>query len=122
MVHGLYAVISWGHRDADESEDRGAVPPAIFVLVGLIAPACHHCLLAGLSELPLCQAIVRQADRHYGLRQSGWLGQAEQSNVIVTGDPTVVRVDEDLLDIQVQFPVVPASQIVLTCKAKMLSK
>lgn len=119
MAHDLHAIISSGQGDADEGEDEGSVPSAILDFVTLIAPACHHCLLASLSEL-LRQAIVWQADGHYGFRESGFLGQEEQRDVIVTAAASVVRVDENLLDLQVQFPVVPAPQVILACKARVL--
>lgn len=121
VVHDLHAVISSRQRDADEGEDKGAVPSAILDFVALIAPACHHRLLASLSELPR-QATVWQTDGHYGFRECGWLGQAEQGDVVVAVAPGVVRVDEDLLDVQVQLPGVPASQIIFTCKVRMRSE
>lgn len=117
-LHGLDTLIARGHRNLDEVEDEGAVSPGLTV----IAPACHHCLLASLGELTLGEATVWEADGHNGLREGGRPGQAEQCNIIVIGTLAVVGMHEDLLDVQVHLPLLPAPQVILPCRAEGLSE
>lgn len=118
VLHGQNAHIVRDQGDPDEVEDEGAVSLGL----AAVAPACHHRLLADLGELALRQATVWEADGHNGLRESGGPGQVEQRDVIVTGALGVVGVDEHLLDVQVHFPLLPAPQVILPCRAEGLSE
>ena len=112
------ACIVRDHGDLDEVEDGGAV----FLDLITVAPACHHSLLADLGELALREATIWEADGHNGLRKSGRLGQVQQGNVIVTRALRIVRVDDDLLDVQVHLPALPAPHVILPCRAEGLSE
>ena len=118
VFHGMDTCIVGDHRDLDEAEDGGAVSLGLVT----VAPACHHSLLADLGELALREATVRETDGHNGLRKSGRLGQAEQGDVVVTGALGIVRVDDDLLDVQVHLPALPAPHVILPCRAVGLSE